>query len=65
MDVATLLPVFAIAVAAFGIGIVAMAIGRIFTGRCLRGSCGGAEVTGPKGERLSCADCPNRDRRES
>ena len=60
MDLSSLLPVFALALAAFGIGVAAMAIGHIFTGRCLRGSCGGPEITGPKGERLSCQGCPNR-----
>ena len=58
-----LLPIFAITLAAFGIGFVAMAIGRMLTGRCLRGSCGGPEVAGPDGESLSCATCPNRNKR--
>jgi hypothetical protein len=35
----------------------------MFSGRCLRGSCGGAEALGAKGERLTCAACPNRNRR--
>ena len=41
-------------------GVLAMAIGVIFRRPCLRGSCGGPGVTAPTGERLSCADCPNR-----
>jgi hypothetical protein len=64
MDTSMLLTVFALTLAVFGAGVAAMAIGNILTGRCLRGSCGGSEVTGPKGERLSCADCPNRHGRE-
>ena len=63
MDLSSLLPVFAIALAAFGIGIAAMAVGRIFTGRCLRGSCGGPAVLAPDGEKIdSCEGCPNRKR---
>lgn len=60
MDLTALALVFAITLAAIGAAFAAMAIGRIFTGRCLRGSCGGPEAVGPDGERLSCADCPNR-----
>jgi hypothetical protein len=33
---------------------IAMAVGTIFSNRCLRGSCGGPEVLGPSGESLSC-----------
>ena len=37
-----------------------MAVGVVFSGRCLRGSCGGPDVTGPAGESLACATCPRR-----
>ena len=40
-----------------------MAVGVVFTGRCLRGSCGGpdvTDVTGQAGESLACATCPRR-----
>jgi hypothetical protein len=37
-----------------------MAVGVIFDGRCLRGSCGGPDVTGPNGDALACATCPRR-----
>ena len=37
-----------------------MAVGVMLDGRCLRGSCGGADVTGPAGESLVCATCPRR-----
>lgn len=45
-----------------GIGLImlAMSVGVLFSGRCLRGSCGGPEVLGPDGEPLSCANCPKR-----
>jgi hypothetical protein len=59
MDWTTLLLV-GVAVAAFAVAVGAMAIGVATTGRCLRGSCGGPEVRGANGERLSCDDCPNR-----
>jgi hypothetical protein len=55
--------VFAVTLAIFGIAIAAMAIGVIFSGRCLRGSCGGPEAKGPDGASLSCATCPNRRKR--
>lgn len=50
---------------ALSIGIVAiamaiMAVGVIFNNRCLRGSCGGAEVFDADGEPLSCSACPKR-----
>jgi hypothetical protein len=45
-----------------GAGVLAMAVGVIFRRPCLRGSCGGPEAATVKGERLSCATCPNRGR---
>ena len=39
-----------------------MAVGVVFSGRCLRGSCGGAITYGPDGEPLTCATCPNKDK---
>ncbi len=48
-------------VVAFGIVMLAMAVGVIFTGKCLRGSCGGPDILGPDGESVLCATCPNRD----
>ncbi|MGL6109586.1 MAG: hypothetical protein ACRC2B_05740, partial [Rubrivivax sp.] len=62
VTLATLLPVFLLALAAIGIAIVAMAVGVIFKRPCLRGSCGGPAVLGPDGQKLSCATCPNRNR---
>ncbi len=54
---------FVVALVVFGVSFGAMAIGVMLSGRCLRGSCGGPEATGPKGERLSCGSCPNRGKR--
>ena len=62
MDLATLLPVLLAVLALVGLAVLAMAIGVIFRRPCLRGSCGGAAVIGPDGQKLSCADCPNRKR---
>jgi hypothetical protein len=62
MSLATLLPVFVLTLAAIGIAVAAMAVGVIFKRPCLRGSCGGPAALGPKGEKLSCATCPNRRR---
>ena len=48
----------------FGIAILAMAVGVIFSGKCLRGSCGGEGAVGPDGEPLSCSTCPRRKNKE-
>ncbi len=64
MDFDTLVPVFVTVLVVFGLGAAAMAIGVVFRRPCLRGSCGGPAVTGPDGESLSCASCPNRKRAE-
>jgi hypothetical protein len=63
MDLSSLVPVFAVTLAAVGAGVLAMAIGVIFRRPCLRGSCGGSEVRTAGGESISCADCPNRKRK--
>lgn len=60
MDFSTLLPVFVAVVVLFGLGAAAMAVGVMFKRPCLRGSCGGPAVSGPDGEKISCATCPNR-----
>lgn len=36
-----------------------MAVGVIFSDRCLHGSCGGPTVLGPDGESIACSNCPN------
>ena len=38
----------------------AMAIGLIFRGKCIRGSCGGEAILGSDGELLNCDACPVR-----
>lgn len=55
--------VFAITLVLLGAGVLAMAIGVFFRRPCLRGSCGGPEVRAADGESLSCATCPNRQRK--
>ena len=47
-------------VAAVGLVMLAMSVGVMFTGRCLRGSCGGPDILGPDGESVLCSTCPNR-----
>lgn len=50
-----------ITIALFAIIMLVMSIGVIFSGRCLRGSCGGSEdVIGPDGEPIRCSTCPKR-----
>lgn len=58
--IATLIITFSI----FAIAMLVMSVGVIFSGRCLRGSCGGPEVLDSRGEPVSCAACPRRKRRE-
>ena len=62
MDWTLLALVAGIAAALIALAVAAMAIGVVFRRPCLRGSCGGPEVLGPGGEKLSCGACPNRDR---
>ncbi|MDH4061200.1 MAG: hypothetical protein OEU94_10350 [Aquincola sp.] len=61
----TTLLVVAISVLLVGAAVAAMAIGVMFRRPCLRGSCGGPEVKGAGGESLSCATCPNRQRKRT
>ena len=49
---------------AFGIVIVAMAVGVMFSGKCIRGSCGGEAIYGPDGDLLNCDSCPVRHDKE-
>ena len=37
-----------------------MAVGVMLDGRCLRGSCGGPDVTSADGDSLAGATCPRR-----
>jgi hypothetical protein len=63
MDNATLVAVFVVTFLFIAMAVGAMALGSRMTGRCLRGSCGGAPVVGPDGKEVgSCAGCPNRAR---
>ena len=39
-----------------------MSVGVIFSGKCLRGSCGGPAILDADGEPITCATCPNRER---
>lgn len=51
-------------VSLMGIIMLMMSVGVIFSGHCLRGSCGGPDIVGPNGESLLCATCPKRAERE-
>ncbi len=52
-------------IAVFAFVVLIMSIGVIFSGRCIRGSCGGKEIIGPDGELLNCDACPVRKEREA
>ncbi|HET9024926.1 MAG TPA: hypothetical protein VFN64_10160 [Burkholderiaceae bacterium] len=60
MTFSTLGIVFVLALVLIGAAVAAMAVGVMFKRPCLRGSCGGPAMIGRDGERISCADCPNR-----
>ena len=62
MDFGDFWPVFLVVAVLLGLGVAAIAVGAMFSGKCLRGSCGGPSAVGPDGESLSCASCPNRHR---
>jgi hypothetical protein len=49
--------------ALFAVAMLVMAVGVIFRRPCLRGSCGGPEILDGSGEPLTCATCPNREKR--
>ncbi len=51
---------FILTVIFFGIIIAAMAVGVMFQGKCLAGSCGGAAIYDAQGEMLNCETCPVR-----
>lgn len=57
--------VILLSICVVGLVMLAMAIGAMFSGRCLRGSCGGPEVLGADGQSLSCSACPHRSVRPS
>jgi hypothetical protein len=54
--------VFVLTAVLIGAAFAAMAVGVAFSGRCLRGSCGGPAGGGRDGEAPGCANCPNRNR---
>jgi hypothetical protein len=60
MDLTSALAVFALALAGFGLVVGALLLTGRASGRCLRGSCGGASAQDEEGQ--ACPDCPNRRR---
>jgi len=63
MNLEALGTVFVLAAVLIGAAVLAMAVGVIFRRPCLRGSCGGPAALGPDGEKISCSDCPNRNKK--
>lgn len=60
MDLGVLPSIFLGTLVVFGLAIAAMAVGVIFSGRCLRGSCGREALRLRDGFSLRCLVCPNR-----
>lgn len=48
---------FLLVAGAFGLIMLAMAVGVIFSASPLRGSCGGPAVLDPDGNPMTCPDC--------
>ncbi|MDP7638451.1 MAG: hypothetical protein QGG73_01865 [Candidatus Hydrogenedentes bacterium] len=55
---------FLITFGAFGFVVLIMAVGVIFKGHCIRGSCGGEDIIDANGDLLNCDTCPARKERE-
>lgn len=55
--------VLILTLAVFAVSMLIMSVGVMFSGRCLRGSCGGPDILDASGESLSCATCPKRKAR--
>ncbi len=49
-----------LAIGLFGLAMLGMAVGVLFSNRALRGSCGGDAIHGEDGEALSCGACPKK-----
>lgn len=58
-----LLPVLLATAAVFAIGMLGLAVGVMFSGRCLRGSCGGEQARAADGTPIGCGNCPNKKSR--
>jgi len=54
-----------LAVIVFALAMAGMAVGVMFSNRCLRGSCGGPAVIGPDGEPIDCEVCPHNPARKA
>jgi hypothetical protein len=52
--------IFFLSVLVVGLAMLIMAVGVIFSNRCLRGSCGGEKIFDSEGKELVCDACPHR-----
>ena len=50
-----------LAVVFFALAMAGLAVGLLFRGKCIRGTCGGEKVIGPDGRPIQCESCPNKD----
>lgn len=57
------LPVLIVTGVAFAVALAGLGIGAMANRRCLRGSCGGAELPTADGLSLRCLVCPRRRRK--
>jgi hypothetical protein len=52
--------VILLSIVGVALAMLIMAVGAIFSNRCLTGSCGGRAVLGFDGQPLTCDACPRR-----
>lgn len=56
-----MITIILLSITIFGLAMAIMGVGLIFSGRCLRGTCGGEGAIGPDGKPMACEDCPNKE----
>ncbi|BBM88804.1 hypothetical protein COTS27_00489 [Spirochaetota bacterium] len=57
--------VFLLACGIFALVFLLLAVGNLFSNKCIRGSCGGVMVRDSDGEPISCATCPNKNKQKT
>lgn len=56
---------FLLTVVFFAFIVLAMSVGVMLSGRCIRGSCGGQAIYDAQGDMLNCDSCPVREEQQT